>query len=522
MADSIATLHLEADDEITAAFGRLRSLSQQRAVLVLAPGSRIGTSRINFMLLAREAEERGMTIAAVSDDVQVRALARSAGVAAFDSLGLAQEWFAGGSRGVTLERGVSSEPSVATTAAAEPPARRRGAGRDERSGGGLRRRLIGVAIAALVLAAVVGGGAWAAWFVLPTATITLRPPLGTEGPISIGISADPNVAVVDATAGVVPARRVELPLSVNGTFSATGVKVTQTKATGRVRFESENTAAEYRIPSGTVVATPGGVQFETLAPVTVPKAVFSTKTPGRVSVDVAAVRTGPGGNVAAGSISVLPSGLRDGLLSVTNLAATSGGSRTEEPQATQQDYDQARASLAEQIPAALAAALADPANTPPGLTIYPASAVAGEPSAQPAESDVVGAQGAQFSLNLTVTATVLAVDETLVDQLAADNLRAGLPGDHVLVGAVNASHELVGASPSAIHYRAQASGRSYLQPPTQDLMAQVRGRSIYETRAILSPYGAVEIDIWPGFVDRLPDQPTRLTLNVVPPTVEVP
>ena len=72
--------YLELDDEITDAVARLRAAKDDRVVLVVPPGSRIGTGRINFRLLAREAETRGLTLALVSSDAQVRALAASAGL----------------------------------------------------------------------------------------------------------------------------------------------------------------------------------------------------------------------------------------------------------------------------------------------------------------------------------------------------------------------------------------------------------------------------------------------------------
>ena len=75
--------YLELDDEITDAVARLRAAKDERVILVVPPGSRIGTGRINFRLLAREAETRGLTIALVSGDAQVRALASSAGLAVF-------------------------------------------------------------------------------------------------------------------------------------------------------------------------------------------------------------------------------------------------------------------------------------------------------------------------------------------------------------------------------------------------------------------------------------------------------
>ena len=61
------------------------------AIVVVPPGSRIATSRINFKLLAREAAERRMNVVAVSDEPQVRALAISAGLPAYDSITAAEQ-----------------------------------------------------------------------------------------------------------------------------------------------------------------------------------------------------------------------------------------------------------------------------------------------------------------------------------------------------------------------------------------------------------------------------------------------
>jgi hypothetical protein len=77
---------LEVDDEITDAVARLRSAQDGRVVVVLPLGSRIGTSRINFRILAREAGRRGIAIALVSGDAGVRALAASAGMPSHGSV----------------------------------------------------------------------------------------------------------------------------------------------------------------------------------------------------------------------------------------------------------------------------------------------------------------------------------------------------------------------------------------------------------------------------------------------------
>lgn len=82
----MSVCYLDVDDEITDAIARLRSARDGRVVMVVPPGSRIATSRINFRLLVREAETRGLAVAVVSGDAGARALAISAGMAAHGSV----------------------------------------------------------------------------------------------------------------------------------------------------------------------------------------------------------------------------------------------------------------------------------------------------------------------------------------------------------------------------------------------------------------------------------------------------
>src|SRR5690606_22552445 len=79
-------LYLDVDDEITSAAARMRSADEGPLGLVVPPGSRIATSRINFRLLAREAQSRGRSLSIVAGDAATRALAASAGLAVFVSV----------------------------------------------------------------------------------------------------------------------------------------------------------------------------------------------------------------------------------------------------------------------------------------------------------------------------------------------------------------------------------------------------------------------------------------------------
>ncbi len=80
-------IYLDIDDEITSAAARIRAVDGRRAAIVLPLGSRVATSRINFRLLSRDAltHEKGLSI--IAGDAATRALAASAGLPVFSSVG---------------------------------------------------------------------------------------------------------------------------------------------------------------------------------------------------------------------------------------------------------------------------------------------------------------------------------------------------------------------------------------------------------------------------------------------------
>ncbi len=80
-------LYLDSDDEITTAAGRIRDAVDPKVALVLPPGSRLATSRMNFRLLAREALERNRGLSIVAADPAARAIAASAGLPVYATVG---------------------------------------------------------------------------------------------------------------------------------------------------------------------------------------------------------------------------------------------------------------------------------------------------------------------------------------------------------------------------------------------------------------------------------------------------
>jgi hypothetical protein len=381
-----------------------------------------------------------------------------------------------------------------------------------------RSRLLPLVAVVLALA-LVGVAAYGAYLFVPTATITLRPMVTTVGPVNGTVIADPRVTVVDPGAGVVPAQLLRLPLSVNGEFEATGQQVTNTRASGEVRFRSTNTVNEIDVPAGTRVSTEGGVDFETTAAVTVPRADFDSQTPGTADAPIRARRAGEAGNVAARSITVLPAALAEQQLSVSNPEPTSGGARLEVKVVAREDYDAAVDTLTADLSTRLAEALAEPNLAPTGMTVFAESATLGAAEASDPPGAVVDTVADSFSLALAAEATVLAVNESLVDHVALEQLRALVPaGSTLLEGSLEVSHAPGEIEGGVISFNASADGAAYRMPDRTALVEQIRGKTVAEARAIMETYGSVDMSIWPEFIDRVPDQPSRINLTIEPPT----
>lgn len=106
---AVRVIYLDIDDEITSAASRIRGTEGARVAVVLPNGSRVATSRINFRLLARDAQTNGKQLSVISGDAATRALAASAGLPVFASVAEHETTLEGDAR--ELERGAANEPA---------------------------------------------------------------------------------------------------------------------------------------------------------------------------------------------------------------------------------------------------------------------------------------------------------------------------------------------------------------------------------------------------------------------------
>jgi hypothetical protein len=558
MPGSVTTIFLDVDDEITSAAARVRGAVETRVVLVVPPGSRIATSRMNFRLLARDAAVNGRRLAVVTPDTASRSLAAAAGLESFATVGEAEAALgatpgpgpeagiggvaaaAGGAAAVVAGPGsaVGSLTTGPGTAGARPapasptsppptsedlrPRSASAAGAAAPTPGPTTRRSgragRGILLSLLVLLlAAVGVGAVIAWLYLPSASVVLTPRVEPLGPIEVTVTADPEATEVDAAAGVVPAVVVSIDVEASGTFEATGQRVEETKATGTVRWTNCDPTEAYTIAAGAVVRTASGVTFATTDGVFLPVAILEGTQLACQSRDVGvvAVQAGPSGNVAAGTITVVPPSLNRVVVRVTNREATTGGTRETFPRVTQADVDAAMKALDEQLAAAFAAELEDPDAVAADLTVFPETGVLGEPTYDPDPAGLVGQEVTTFTLSASATGTATAVDEASLGQVAEDRLRTSVePGYALVADSIETSVGTPTVVGQTIVFPTSASGLQVRIVDAAELEAQILGKTEDETRAILEPYGAVDITLWPDWVTTIPTFDARVDFVV--------
>ncbi|HAJ37985.1 MAG TPA: hypothetical protein DCL15_20125 [Chloroflexi bacterium] len=193
-------------------------------------------------------------------------------------------------------------------------------------------RIAGNAIMGLLIVAALAGFTY---YVLPAATITLKPgrlPLQTD----LAMTAVAGLEAADVQQAQLPARLVKVELVEQGAVPATG---TSQKASGRAVGEvvfSNLSSAPVTIPVNTLVSTSSGtpVQFRTLQEVRVEGGVGQ-----RVTAPIEAVEPGINGNVRANTINTVVGALRF-RLRVNNTNGTGGGGAELVSVVSQQDREQ--------------------------------------------------------------------------------------------------------------------------------------------------------------------------------------
>jgi hypothetical protein len=277
-------LHLTSEDDLASMRERLSRVQTRTVILVVPNEAEVLQNPVNLRLLRRYAEQMDLSVQIVTRDRTTEEWARRLGFSVYHSL----ESIPRKRRGGLTKEQIKQAPRL-------PPVR-------------WYRWLASFWFKLIALAFLVAGAAAVALtgvLFVPSATIHLSPASKTMT-ISMNLTASPQIRVLDSAKGQFPAKPIQVLIEDTGQVETTASKQAPDQpATGTVVFANRG-AGELRIAKGTVVRTGSGVstRFQTEEDATLPAGASST-----VRVKIKAIDPGSNGNVKAGSINIIESGL---------------------------------------------------------------------------------------------------------------------------------------------------------------------------------------------------------------------
>lgn len=251
----------------------------------------------------------------------------------------------------------------------------------------------------------IGGGVtlilfliWA-FVIAPHATVAITAQTNLIN-IDQNLQLKPN-ATADPSQNLMPATVKQTKKTASVDFDATGKKDVGEKATGTVRFSSNDAGvvlAGTTIPAGTVLTSSGGTQFSTNSSVT----INATSYKG-TNVDVTAVNRGSSSNGASGSVTGAPSGI-----SASLTGTTSGGTDKTVTVVSQDDVDKAKQQLQQQDSNAVKTELKKQFGSDMIVIDESFKADAGQPTSSPA----VDQEATKAKLTAETTYTLVGIEKS--------------------------------------------------------------------------------------------------------------
>ncbi|GAC1365796.1 MAG: hypothetical protein NVS2B12_12590 [Ktedonobacteraceae bacterium] len=330
-------------------------------------------------------------------------------------------------------------------------------------------------------------------------------------------------------AGALPAHIITREFPKKGSEPASGSKLVGTaRSKGFVCFSNKSDAS-VEIPTGSVVAASNSVQFATTADgVVLP---HSTCVNDPLTFPIQAVKPGETGNVAAGSITVIPDGSLDSIakynkvtkgslqLAVSNGDDVKGGGMQPVSAITDKDLSNAKTDLSNQLKGEIDGWVQSLAKD--GVT---GNVVTNATLVNPPAKDTTIDNGTTFSAEVNVKATVLFVSNTDLQTAALHQLMTEIQKDKNYTGysiaedvkpAITLSQPKKQADANSIKLTVNATAQAIPIIPKDTVQKLVSGKTPGEARKVLlsSIRGVQDANIqvtpgffpwvswWPGHID---------------------
>lgn len=511
MSAEIISVNLEATDTIVGLRQRLAGLRGQRVLLIWPDAATNLRSKLDLVLIQREADRRAIQLAIVTSDEMQRFFAAELNISCFDTLEASQNsrWKRGRQK-LFLPRYHKPSPDFRPEDL-EFFASRLGL----RKQGSRWRTIVERLMVLALLAGVIGAALFA---VVPGAEVVVS--LQEEDiTVIVDVVADRKASAIRSESGVVPALVLRETVETSATVPTTGaVWLDSVSAAAIVTFANLG-ADQVDIPRGTILGTSAGepILFETVAEVVAPAGAGR-----RVDATVEAMASyrGSVGNVGPGMINTVLGELSE-QVSVINLASAAGGSNQSVKSVAAADksnlLDSARIQLQSLAYEQMRAGLSESQ-----IIIIESLRIEQERKEWTSFSADVGAMTSELSLTMRATVSALVVDDRYGRQLTTARLRDKIPANFELVDDsltyVRGPFKM-GRADGQVNFTATGSATVIADFNFDHLREQLAGLSLKEARALLeqqaelSDQDPARILLFPQALQRMPTMAVRIQVR---------
>ena len=317
-------ISLDAEDDVVSILDRLLWSKAHRLILVWPKSGNVHVDLVNLVLIQRKAEKLGSQIAFVSDDSQFIPLADELGIPVFSSVKAAQrKAWRRPKKGVrTFQRQMQTRGSVDLHQKISPT--------KIELKNNIRYLIFGISLLAVLTLFA---------FLIPSASIEIQPETQQQ---SLTMSFYANSEIKEPTInGALPVKIIEVIVESQQAQGTSGtISYPDQYAAGTIGIKNL-TDKKVVVPAGTIVMTltDPAIKFATSRDLNIDSGSENEK-----EVQIVATAPGATGNVGSGTI-VAVEGSIGGLISVSNLSPTTGGSDVETLSPSTADLAQIKAEI---------------------------------------------------------------------------------------------------------------------------------------------------------------------------------
>ncbi len=503
---------LEPYDDFASVRDRLSFVRAERVLLVVPKGGTVLQRRLDLVLILRELARSDIRLALITRNPMVSEHAIGLNISIFPTVEAAQNGRWKRPRSSLLDKKQLDSSDVQPDRAElqelqEVASRLRPVSPEQVR----QRRTTGIATAAILSAVLLA----TSYFLAPYARVRVflaRDQLTT----TVKIIADPTIAIENVATGHIPATLVSnIFLTRQGQIPTTGkTDVPATLASGTVILTNQ-TPDPVSIPIGTVVATLGArpARFRTLKDVLL-------NGYGTAEVTIAATNdsAGPVGNIEANLITQVEGSL-SGKLAVRNALPTQGGTIRQQGIVTKADQDRLLGLVRDQI---RASALGDISLTPTQFIAPNSIQIVEERPEWTTFGNFVGDQSDTLILTLKVRIQALVIDEIPARKVAYAGLARQLANRQIVVDSVQYQRGKIDPvdDKGMSSFLLTASGDAVNGISPEALRSRLIGigvndaRTLMDREILLDPRRPPQIDLYPGFLGRLPLLGVRIDVEV--------